>query len=201
MVRPLTLLGLGDEGARSLGLPLGVYRVAGLGAAVALIAFVVAAVGVIGFVGLAAATLARIGGARRLGQRLLMAPLVGAALLWAADQAVQLATGPQGDLLPTGAITALLGAPLLLWLLPRLALASEAPALTAEHLPRSRRPGLGWQRSACPWLCWSGLPCCWGRGRMAGVLLSAISFSPCCHGAGRASRQRSPPAPCWRWPG
>ncbi|MBZ9992589.1 Fe(3+)-hydroxamate ABC transporter permease FhuB [Mesorhizobium sp. BH1-1-4] len=142
MVRPLTLLGLDDEGARSLGVPLGVYRFAGLAAAVALIAFVVAAVGVIGFVGLAAATLARIGGARRLGQQLVMAPLIGAALLWAADQGVQLATGPQGDLLPTGAMTALLGAPLLLWLLPRLALGTEAPALTTERLPRTTRPGL-----------------------------------------------------------
>ncbi|TIN59187.1 MAG: Fe(3+)-hydroxamate ABC transporter permease FhuB, partial [Mesorhizobium sp.] len=60
----------------------------------------------------------------------------------AADQAVQIATGPQGDLLPTGAITALLGAPLLLWLLPRLALGSEAPTLMAARLPRASRPGL-----------------------------------------------------------
>ncbi|TGS52673.1 Fe(3+)-hydroxamate ABC transporter permease FhuB, partial [Mesorhizobium sp. M1D.F.Ca.ET.183.01.1.1] len=97
MVRPLTLLGLEDDGARSLGVPLGIYRFAGLGAAVALIAFTVAAVGVSGFVGLAAAALARIGGGRRLSQRLVMAPLLGATLLWAADQAVQLATGPQGD--------------------------------------------------------------------------------------------------------
>lgn len=142
MVRPLSLLGLDDEGARSLGVPLGVYRFAALGAAVALISFVVAAVGVIGFIGLAAAALARIGGARRFGQRLIMAPLIGAALLWVADQGVQLLTGPQGDLLPTGAITALLGAPLLLWLLPRLALGSETPALTADRLPRTLRPGL-----------------------------------------------------------
>lgn len=142
MARPLTLLGLDDEGARSLGLPLGVYRFSGLAAAVALIAFVVAAVGVVGFVGLAAAALARIGGARRLGQRLVMAPLIGAALLWAADQGVQLLTGPQGDHLPTGAITALLGAPLLLWLLPRLALGAELPAPAAERLPRASPPGL-----------------------------------------------------------
>ncbi|AZO09793.1 Fe(3+)-hydroxamate ABC transporter permease FhuB [Mesorhizobium sp. M3A.F.Ca.ET.080.04.2.1] len=142
MVRPLTLLGLEDDGARSLGVPLGIYRFAGLGAAVALIAFTVAAVGVIGFVGLAAAALARIGGGRRLSHRLVMAPLLGATLLWAADQAVQLATGPQGDLLPTGAITALLGAPLLLWLLPRLSLGRELPALAAECLPRLQRPGV-----------------------------------------------------------
>uniref|UniRef100_UPI00177DC874 iron chelate uptake ABC transporter family permease subunit n=1 Tax=Mesorhizobium silamurunense TaxID=499528 RepID=UPI00177DC874 len=60
MTRPLTLLGLEDDGARNLGVPLGIYRFAGLGMAVALIAFVVAAVGVIGFVGLAAPALARI---------------------------------------------------------------------------------------------------------------------------------------------
>ncbi|RVD71742.1 Fe(3+)-hydroxamate ABC transporter permease FhuB, partial [Mesorhizobium sp. M4A.F.Ca.ET.029.04.2.1] len=89
----------------------------------------------------AAAALARIGGARRLGQRLGIAPLIGAALLWAADQGVQLLTGPQGDHLPTGAITALLGAPLLLWLLPRLALGAELPAPIAERLPRASPPG------------------------------------------------------------
>jgi iron complex transport system permease protein len=142
MLRPLTLLGLGDEGASSLGLPLTACRFAGLAAAVSLTAFVVAAVGVIGFVGLAAPALARIGGARRFGQHLVWAPLVGAVLLWAADQGVQIVTGPQGDLLPTGAITALLGAPLLLWLLPRLALGLELPSLSADRLPRVSRPGL-----------------------------------------------------------
>jgi len=142
MARPLTLLGLDDEGARSLGLPLGVYRFAGLGAAVALISVVVAAVGVIGFIGLAAAAFARICGARRFGQQLVMAPLIGAALLWSADQGVQILTGPQGDLLPTGAITAILGAPLLLWLLPRLKLGSEAPAFASERLPRARHYGV-----------------------------------------------------------
>ena len=164
MVRPLTLLGLDDDGARSLGLPLGVYRFAGLAAAVALIAFTVAAVGVIGFVGLAAAALARIGGARRLGQRLIMAPLLGAALLWATDQAVQLATGPQGDLLPTGAITALLGAPLLLWLLPRLSLGAELPAMAPERLPRARRPGVMLAAIGLAVLVLLALALCYGPG-------------------------------------
>src|SRR5262249_11439240 len=51
------------------------------------------------------------------------------------------ATGLQGDLLPTGAVTALIGAPLLLVLLPRLALGAEPPALASERLTRARRPG------------------------------------------------------------
>ena len=185
MVRPLTLLGLDEDGARSLGVPLGLYRFAGLAAAVALIAFVVAAVGVIGFVGLAAATLARIGGARRLGQQLVMAPLIGGALLWATDQAVQIATGPQGDLMPTGAITALLGAPLLLWLLPRLALGSEAPALTAERLPRASRPGLVLAAIGLALLLLLGL---------------ALLFGPGPHGWTFAFGDALQPLLSWRWP-
>ncbi|MDQ0467881.1 Fe(3+)-hydroxamate ABC transporter permease FhuB [Labrys wisconsinensis] len=141
MLRPLTLLGLDDAGARSLGLPLEVHRFLALGLAVAITAFVVAAVGVIGFVGLAAPALARLGGARRLGARLLAAALIGAVLLWAADQAVQIVTGLQGDLLPTGAVTALVGAPLLLFLLPRLSLGVEPPALASERPVRALRPG------------------------------------------------------------
>ncbi|WP_292655119.1 iron ABC transporter permease, partial [Mesorhizobium sp.] len=185
IVRPLTLLGLDDEGARSLGVPLGAYRFAGLAAAVALIAFVVAAVGVIGFVGLAAATLARIGGARRLGQQLVMAPLIGGALLWAADQAVQIATGPQGDLLPTGAITALLGAPLLLWLLPRLALGSEAPTLMAARLPRASRPGLMLTAIGLALLLLLGL---------------ALLYGPGPHGWTFAFGDELQPLLSWRWP-
>ncbi|RUU11802.1 Fe(3+)-hydroxamate ABC transporter permease FhuB [Mesorhizobium sp. USDA-HM6] len=185
MTRPLTLLGLEDEGARSLGVPLGVYRFAGLGAAVALIAFVVAAVGVIGFVGLAAAALARIGGARRFGQRLIVAPLIGAALLWAADQGVQLATGPQGDLLPTGAITALLGAPLLLWLLPRLSLGAELPVLAAERLPRLRRPGMLLTVLGLALLVLLGL---------------ALFFGPGPDGWSFAVGDQLQPLLSWRWP-
>lgn len=142
MVRPLTLLGLDDASAKSLGVPLAAYRFAGLAAAVALTAFVVAAVGVIGFVGLAAPAMARLAGARRFGQRLVFAPVIGAVLLWATDQGVQVLTGPQGDLLPTGAMTAMLGAPLLLWLLPRLSPGLEMPSLSVERLPRTRRPWL-----------------------------------------------------------
>lgn len=185
MVRPLTLLGLDDEGARSLGVPLGAYRFAGLAAAVALVAFVVAAVGVIGFVGLAAATLARIGGARRLGQQLVAAPFIGGTLLWAADQAVQIATGPQGDLLPTGAITALLGAPLLLWLLPRLSLGAEAPALAAERLHRTGRPALA--------LALIGLA-------LLALLGLALFYGPGPHGWSLALGDQMQPLLSWRWP-
>lgn len=133
LVRPLTLFTLPDAGARQLGLSLACVRPLALGVAVALSAFVTSAVGVIGFVGLAGPVLARLAGARRLRDQLLWAPLTGATLLALTDQLVQCLPGIGGDLLPTGAATALLGGPLLLWLLRRLpAGGSGASPLPAE---------------------------------------------------------------------
>ncbi|MDL2424933.1 iron chelate uptake ABC transporter family permease subunit, partial [Pseudomonas sp. BAgro211] len=61
-------------------------RVMGLAVAVALSAFVTSAVGMLAFVGLAAPAIARLCGARTLKQRLIWAPLLGAALLCVVDQ-------------------------------------------------------------------------------------------------------------------
>lgn len=131
LVRPLTLLGLDDEGARSLGLSLTGTRFAALAMAVAISAFVVAGVGVIGFIGLAAPALVRASGARRMRDQLLWAPPMGALLLWLTDQTVQHLSGLAGELLPTGAATALFGGPLLLWLLPRLRARAAPPHAAA----------------------------------------------------------------------
>lgn len=120
LARPLALLSLGDEGAKQLGLPLSWTRGAALGAAVLLSAFVVSAVGVIGFVGLAGPALARLVGARTLRMQLFWGPVTGALLLALADQIVQCLPGIGGDQLPTGAATALLGAPLMLFLLRKM---------------------------------------------------------------------------------
>jgi ferric hydroxamate transport system permease protein len=101
---------------------------------------VVSAVGVIGFIGLAAPPLAMLAGARRFGQRLFWAPVIGAALLWLADQVVQVAAGVYGDLAPTGALTALFGSPLLLWLLPRLRVNAEPPSTAPVVAARAADP-------------------------------------------------------------
>ncbi|WP_292141330.1 iron ABC transporter permease, partial [Mesorhizobium sp.] len=175
----------GENAAESLGVPVARMRRMTFLVAAFSTAILVSVAGVIGFVGLAAATLARIGGARRLGQQLVMAPLIGGALLWAADQAVQIATGPQGDLLPTGAITALLGAPLLLWLLPRLALGSEAPTLMAARLPRASRPGLMLTAIGLALLLLLGL---------------ALLYGPGPHGWTFAFGDELQPLLSWRWP-
>ncbi|ALG73690.1 hypothetical protein VY88_23115 [Azospirillum thiophilum] len=141
VLRPLVLLGLGEGGARSLGLSVAGARLAGLLIAVMLAALTVAAVGVVSFVGLAAPTIVGMAGARRLGQRMLWAPLCGAALLWATDALVLMAPITYREL-PTGAVTAVLGVPMLLWLLPRLR-SSAPPALSsAPPPPRASRPAL-----------------------------------------------------------
>lgn len=128
LLRPLAVLGLDDAGARSLGVGLLATRVLVMLLAVWLAATVTAEVGVIGFVGLAAPAFARLGGARTPRQLLLVAPIAGAIVLSIADSAVQLAGSGFADLAPTGAATALLGGPMLLWLLPRVRPAERAPA-------------------------------------------------------------------------
>ena len=120
LARPLALLELGEEGARALGARLVQLRMAALAIAVALSALVTSAVGVIGFIGLVAPIVARLAGARRPFGSLVWSSLIGAALLFLADEAVQRAAGAAENFLPTGAVMAVLGSPLLLLLLPRL---------------------------------------------------------------------------------
>ncbi|WP_114857230.1 Fe(3+)-hydroxamate ABC transporter permease FhuB [Azospirillum brasilense] len=141
VLRPLVLLGLGEGGARSLGLSVAGARLAGLVIAVMLAALSVAAVGVVSFVGLAAPTIVGMAGARRLGPRLLWATLCGAALLWATDALVLLAPVTYREL-PTGAVTAVLGVPMLLWLLPRLRTAAPPVTAATAPPPRAHRPAL-----------------------------------------------------------
>ncbi|XDJ36453.1 MAG: Fe(3+)-hydroxamate ABC transporter permease FhuB [Burkholderia sp.] len=121
--RPLGVFDAGDSTVRSLGVDLHRTRGVALLIAVVLTAAVVSTVGVIGFVGLAATTLARLVGARRLDQRLVWVPLLGAALLWLTDELVRMVSSAElfsAHLLPTGTVTSLVGVPLLLFLLPRL---------------------------------------------------------------------------------
>jgi iron complex transport system permease protein len=139
LLRPLTLLGLEDGAARSLGLSLALFRFAALAVAVALSSCVVASVGSFGFIGLAAPVLARLSGARRLGPRLAASALLGAALLCLTDQMVLLLSSVSEVMLPTGAVTAMLGAPLLLWMVPRLKLPPHsASGLIAPAMHRMR---------------------------------------------------------------
>ncbi|WP_163557073.1 Fe(3+)-hydroxamate ABC transporter permease FhuB [Halomonas sp. NO4] len=137
LLRPLAVLELDDASAKSLGVSLKHLRLAGLGVAVFLTGCVVSVVGVIGFIGLAAPNIVRLAGARRLGERLLWSTLLGALLLATTDLLLQRFAGTLPTLIPTGATTAALGAPLLLWLIPRLKLeqrpGTAAPTFGRRH--------------------------------------------------------------------
>ncbi|NWN81467.1 MAG: Fe(3+)-hydroxamate ABC transporter permease FhuB [Halomonas sp.] len=142
LLRPLAVLELSEAGARSLGVSLKHLRLAGLGLAVFLTGCVVSVVGIIGFIGLAAPNIVRLAGARRLGTRLLWSTLLGALLLATTDLLLQHFSGVLPTLIPTGATTAALGAPLLLWLIPRLNLGGEAPSREARAIG-TRHPAPG----------------------------------------------------------
>ncbi|MBL0656682.1 Fe(3+)-hydroxamate ABC transporter permease FhuB [Aeromonas caviae] len=139
LVRPLAVLELDDASARSLGVSLKHLRFAGLGLAVFITACVVSVVGLIGFIGLAAPAMVRLLGVRKLTQRLLWAPILGALLLAATDLLLQTLSRFWPVLIPTGAMTALLGAPLLLWLIPRLGIKQSAPKANSS-LQLARHP-------------------------------------------------------------
>ncbi len=141
LLRPLVLLGLDDASARSVGVALHASRLLIIVVAVWMATTVAAEVGVIGFIGLAAPALVALSGARTLRQKLLVTPVAGAILLWLTDGFVQFFAGTGGERIPTGAATALLGGPLLIWLLPRLRM-FEWPSLSpdAGRRPRAARP-------------------------------------------------------------
>ncbi len=144
LLRPLTLMGLDDGVAKNLGLALSVARFGGLGLAILLSAQLVNVAGIIGFIGLFAPLLAKLLGGRRLITRMLLAPLTGALLLWLADSCVLWLSTHWRDI-PTGTATALLGVPILLWLLPRLRTGSVPPALNqGDKVPAERQNLLRW---------------------------------------------------------
>ena len=141
--RPLRLLELPDGLARGLGVAVAPVRLAALAVSVALAAAVSGAVGTVGFLGLLAPSLARAAGGASL---FVAAPLMGAGLLAAADGVVSRVTDGLAIPVPTGAVTALAGLPLLLWLLARGVPAGPGvpvlPPASAGVPRRVRRPGL-----------------------------------------------------------
>ncbi len=142
LLRPLTLMGLDDGVARNLGLALSLARLAALTLAIVISALLVNAVGIIGFIGLFAPLLAKMLGARRLLSRLILAPLIGALILWLSDQVILWLTRVWMEV-STGSVTALIGAPLLLWLLPRLR-SMSAPAMNAGDKVSAERHHVLW---------------------------------------------------------
>ena len=142
LARRLDVLGLGDDAASSLGVPVRSTRVIAVVAAVLLTSIAVTVAGPIAFVGLGAPVLARLLGAlvRSLNRHVLLLPasaLIGALVVLLADAAVRQVLGPQGaTAVPTGIPTALLGALIIILLARRL------PDSGAAKQPPQARTGL-----------------------------------------------------------
>jgi iron complex transport system permease protein len=186
LLRPMTLIGLDDGVAKNLGLAISLARFGVLALAILISAALVNAAGIIGFIGLFSPLLAKMLGFRRLISRLLLAPLIGALLLWLADQSVLWLTPHLGEI-STGTVTAVIGAPLLLWLLPRLRTGSVPPAMDqGDNVPAERQRVLWWALI--------------GGGILLLLMAVALSFGRDADGwvwaTGELWQQLLP----WRWP-
>lgn len=185
LLRPLTLMGLDDGVARNLGLALSLARLASLTLAIVLSALLVNAVGIIGFIGLFAPLLAKMLGARRLLARLMLSPLIGALILWLSDQIILWLARVWMEV-STGSVTALIGAPLLLWLLPRLR-SMSAPAMDAgDKVYAERQQLLGYALV--------------GVGVLIAVSLVALSLGRDAQGWHWATGSLLDELLQWRWP-
>ncbi|MFI6697504.1 iron ABC transporter permease [Streptomyces sp. NPDC050509] len=124
--RKLDVMGLGDDAASTLGVPIRTIRVTAVLCAVLLTSTAVTLAGPISFVGLGAPVLARLiaGRVRALHRHLLLVPasgLLGALLILLADASLRAVQGADGAAsIPTGVPTALLGAVVIVVLALRL---------------------------------------------------------------------------------
>lgn len=117
LLKPLTLMSLDDAQAKRLGVPINVIRAVVVLIAAVVTALVVSKVGLISFVGLGAASLVNALGIQHIGKRLVAAFGFGALVLWLTSNIVLLLEPVLGMIIPAGAMTGILGAPLIIWLI------------------------------------------------------------------------------------
>lgn len=117
LARPLSALLLGDDSARALGHHPALLRVGVALAATVLTGCAVALAGPIAFLGLLAPHLARVLKGAGLARQVAFSATLGAALLLLADLGARMVAQPFET--PVSVLTALLGAPLLVWLARR----------------------------------------------------------------------------------
>lgn len=145
LTRRLDVLGLGDDAAASLGIPVRSTRTLAVLAAVVLTSTSVTLAGPIAFVGLGAPVLTRLiaGRVRSLHRHLLLVPaagLVGALLILLADAVVRAVLGAEGaSSVPTGIPTALLGGVVIVVLALRLRDAGAARQVASARTGRRTR--------------------------------------------------------------
>ncbi|GAA2575248.1 siderophore ABC transporter permease CdtC [Winogradskya consettensis] len=143
--RRLDVLGLGDDAAASLGVPIRTTRIAAVLCAVLLTSISVTLAGPIAFIGLAAPVAVRLAATRIgvLGRHVFLIPacgLAGALLVLLADAVLRAVLGPQAAAsIPTGVPTSLLGAVVIVILALRLRDSGAARDAPRTHVAiRSR---------------------------------------------------------------
>ena len=119
LLKPLTLMSLDDAQAKRLGVPINGIRGLVVLVAAVVTALVVSEVGLIGFIGLAAASLVNALGISAIGKRLIVAFVLGALLLLLTSNVALLLEPILNMQIPAGAMTGILGAPLIIWLILR----------------------------------------------------------------------------------
>ncbi len=119
LLKPLTLMSLDDSQARRLGVPINGIRALVVLIVAMVTALVISEVGLIGFIGLGAASLVNALGISSIGKRLAAAFGLGALLLLLTSNVALLLEPILGMQIPAGAMTGILGAPLIIWLILR----------------------------------------------------------------------------------
>ncbi len=119
LLKPLTLMSLDDSQAKRLGVPINGIRALVVVIVAVVTALVISEVGLIGFIGLGAASLVNALGISSIGKRLVTAFGLGALLLLLTSNVALLLEPMLGMQIPAGAMTGILGAPLIIWLILR----------------------------------------------------------------------------------
>lgn len=139
LVRPLTLLRLGQDAARARGLATVPLSIILLSLAVWLTSASIAMVGAIGFIGLIAPNLVRLFNIRHTAPTLLLGAVAGAGALVLTDALPVALTDWSRTLIPSGSSAALIGAPALIFIAMRQVRGQEAGSFQMlSGLPRPR---------------------------------------------------------------
>lgn len=138
LLKPLTLMSLDDAQAKRLGVPINGIRAFVVLVVAVVSALVVSEVGLIGFIGLGAASLVNALGIASIGKRLAAAFGLGALLLLLTSNVALLLEPILSMQIPAGALTGILGAPLIIWLILRQRrerIETVTPMFVGQHTP------------------------------------------------------------------
>lgn len=117
LIKPLTLMGLDDSTAKSLGVSVQKIRLISVMLVAIMVATVVSQLGVLSFAGLAGATLANALSIHHVGRRLAVGFVAGGLLLWLTSNVSALLSAKFSLIIPAGAMSGILGAPIIIYLI------------------------------------------------------------------------------------